>query len=110
MVKTLGMFELGSWKEATSKAGMAPTLMKWIDRMKKNDDGSEFVRCQPVARDFKPRQEGPRDDLFAAMPPLEAKKELFANVAGCVRRDENRPARSEAHVRRPEESALQREM
>ena len=35
-----------------------------------------------VARDFKPKHEGPRDDLFAAMPPLEAKKALFAFVAG----------------------------
>ena len=25
---------------------------------------------------------GPRDDLFAVMPPLEAKKALFAYVAG----------------------------
>ena len=35
-----------------------------------------------MARDFKSRREGPRDDLFAAMPPLEAKKALFAYVAG----------------------------
>ena len=35
-----------------------------------------------MARDFKPKREGPRDDLFAAMPPLEAKKALFAFVAG----------------------------
>ena len=32
---------------------------------------------------FKPRREGPRDDLFAAIPPLEAKKALFALFA-CV--------------------------
>ena len=41
-----------------------------------------FVRCRLVARDFKPKHEGSRDDLFAAMPPLEAKKTLFAFVAG----------------------------
>ena len=35
-----------------------------------------------MARDFKPRREGPRDDLFAAMPPLKAKKALFASAAG----------------------------
>ena len=34
-----------------------------------------------MARDFKPKREGPRDDLFEAMPPLEAKKALFAFVA-----------------------------
>ena len=35
-----------------------------------------------MARDSKPKREGPRDDLFAAMPPLEAKKTLFAFVEG----------------------------
>ena len=49
--------------------------------MKKNDDRA-FVRCLLLARDFKPRREGPRDDLFAAMPPLKAKKALFASAAG----------------------------
>ena len=80
-VKTLGMFEIGSWEEATSYAGKAPTTTKWIDRARKNDDGREFVRCRLVARDFRPRREGPRDDLFAAMPPLEAKNALFAYFA-----------------------------
>ena len=41
-----------------------------------------------MARDFKPKHEGPRDDLFAAMPPLEAKKALSAFVAG-VREETN---------------------
>ena len=50
--------------------------------MKQDDDGSEFVRCCLVARDFKPRREGPRDDLFAAMPALKAKRGLFSYVAG----------------------------
>ena len=35
-----------------------------------------------MARDFKPKRDGPRDDLFAAMPPLEANKALFAFRAG----------------------------
>ena len=30
-----------------------------------------------VARDFKSKSEKDREDLFAAMPPLEAKKCLF---------------------------------
>ena len=82
MVKTLEMFEFGSWQEATSKAGKAPTTTKWIDRVTMGDDGRDFVRCPPVARDFKPRREGPRDDFFAAMPPLREKRALFAYVAG----------------------------
>ena len=40
------------------------------------------MRCRLVARDFKPWREGPRDDVFAAMPPLESKKVLFICVAG----------------------------
>ena len=43
MVKTLGMSEYGSWREATSKAGNASTTTNWIGRAKKDDDGREFV-------------------------------------------------------------------
>ena len=35
------------------------------------------VRCRWVARDFKPKGGKDREDLFAAMPPLEAKRLLF---------------------------------
>ena len=35
------------------------------------------VRCRLAARDFKPKEETERSDIFAAMPPLEAKKLLF---------------------------------
>ena len=59
-----------------------PTTTKRVDRNKKDDNGETFVRYRLVARDFKPKHEGPSDDLFAAMPPLEAKKALFAFVAG----------------------------
>ena len=54
MVKTLKMFEFGSWEDATSRTSKIPTTTKWVDR----------------ARGFKPKRDGPRDDLFAAMPPL----------------------------------------
>ena len=40
------------------------------------------MRCRLVGRDFKPRHEGAREDLFAAMPPLESKKLMFRMVAG----------------------------
>ena len=39
-------------------------------------------RRRRVARDLQPRRECPRDDMFAAMPPLMAKRALFAYVAG----------------------------
>ena len=74
MIKTLKMFEFGSWEDATSRASKMPTTTKWVDRARKDDNGKMFVRCRLVARDFKPKREGPRDDLFAAMPQLEAKK------------------------------------
>ena len=35
-----------------------------------------------VARDFKVKNEKARDDLFASMPPLEAKKMMFRMTAG----------------------------
>ena len=82
MVKTLKRFEFGSWEDATSRTSKMPTTTKWVDRARKDDAGKTFVRCRSVARDFKPKREGPRDDLFAAMPSLEAKKALFAFVAG----------------------------
>ncbi|MDA8582754.1 reverse transcriptase domain-containing protein [bacterium] len=37
----------------------------------------DAVRSRWVARDFKPKGEKDRADLFAAMPPLEAKRMLF---------------------------------
>ena len=40
------------------------------------------MRCRLVGRDFKGKREGVRDDLFASMPPLEAKKMLFRVTAG----------------------------
>ena len=42
------------------------------------------MRCRLVARDIKLRREGPMDDLFAAMPPFEAKNAFFSHVAGVL--------------------------
>ena len=39
------------------------------------------MRSRWVARDFKPKGERDRADLFAAMPPLEAKRMLFRRFA-----------------------------
>ena len=83
MVKKLDMFKFGSYEEAKVKGGgKEPTTTKWVEGKKVDDDGEEFVKCRLVGRDFKPRREEPRDDLFVALPPLEAKKVLFAMVAG----------------------------
>ena len=62
-------------KAVTSEA---PTGTKWVDVMTMNDDGEEFMTSRSVARDFRPRHGRPdRLDLFAAMPPLMAKKMPF---------------------------------
>ena len=83
MVDKLGMFEFGTWDEAVGRSGgKVPTSTRWVDGWKTDDGGNRFVRSRLVGRDFKPRREGAREDLFAAMPPLEAKKGLFRMVAG----------------------------
>ena len=58
------------------RTGKAPISTKWVDIAK----GDE-VRSRWVARDFKPKGERDRSDLFAAMPPLEAKRMLFRRFA-----------------------------
>ena len=72
IIKTLKMSEFGLWEDATSRTSKMLTRTKWVDRPKKDDNLKMFVRCRLVALDFKQKHEGPRDDLFAAMPPLEA--------------------------------------
>ena len=67
-----------------------PTTTKWVDCVKKDDEGQEFLRCRLVARDFKLRHEGSRYELCVAMPPLEAPKALFAHVAGSRRASRDR--------------------
>ena len=41
----------------------------------------ELTRSRWVAQDFKKKGDNDREDLFAAMPPLEAKKALFRLAA-----------------------------
>jgi hypothetical protein len=64
------------WKET----GKAPVSTKFVDLNKGTDEVPD-IRCRLVARDFKPKGEKDREDLFAAMPPLEAKKLLFRMAA-----------------------------
>ena len=81
MVKTLVMFEFGSWKDATSRAGKMPTTTKWVDRAKKDDNGNTFFRCRLVARDFRTKREGPTDELFDGDAAVGC-KEGFVRVRG----------------------------
>ena len=84
MVNVLEMFEFGDYEEATRRGGgRRPTTTKWVEGWKKDEEsGGWFVRSRLVGRDFRTKGEGVRNDLFAAMPPLEAKKVLFRMTAG----------------------------
>ena len=81
MVKKLDMFEFGTYEEAVSRGGKPPPTTKWVEGWKADDKGGRFVRCRLVGRDFKVKGVEEREDLFAAMPPLESKKLMFRMVA-----------------------------
>ena len=72
------MFKIVDVQECWEKKGKAPTPVRWVDV----DKGFGVIRSRLVAKDFKPKSAvGDRDDLFAAMPPLEAIKLLIAQGA-----------------------------
>ena len=73
------VFEESSREECWEETGKAPVSTKWVDLNKGSKTAPE-VRCRLVARDFKPKGERDREDLFAAMPPPEAKKTLFSKA------------------------------
>jgi hypothetical protein len=75
-MKKIGLFEEVPIEQCWEMTGKDPISTKWVD-IDKGTLGSPDVRCRLVARDFKPRGERDREDLFAAMPPLEAKKLIF---------------------------------
>jgi hypothetical protein len=61
-------------EECWQMTGKAPVTTKFV-RVNKGKKQDPDVRARLCGRDFKVK--GERDDLFAAMPPLEAKKMLF---------------------------------
>ena len=87
------MFDYVNVSECWERTGAAPTSTRWVDVVKKNDAGELTVRCRLVGRDFKPKGDRDREDLFAAMPPLEAKRMLFRMAAGMrsIRREQRLP-------------------
>ena len=66
--------------ECWDRTGRPPVSTKWVD-VNKGTAARPDVRCRLVARNFKTKWEKDRADLFAAMPPLEAKRLLFAMAA-----------------------------
>ena len=71
-IRNIPVYEEVDENESWEKTGKGPVSSKWVD-VKKTDG----IRSRLVARDFKPKGEKDREDLFAAMPPLEAKRLLF---------------------------------
>jgi hypothetical protein len=65
--------------ECWSKTGKAPVSVRWVDVNKGSQESPE-IRCRLVARDFKGKRDKDREDLFAATPPLEAKRTLFSRA------------------------------
>jgi len=75
-VKNIPVYEEVDTKVCWDRLGKAPVSTKWVD-VEKRDMDKIMIRSRWVARDFKGRGEDDREDLFAATPPLEAKKLLF---------------------------------
>ena len=63
--------------QAWSVTGKQPIGGRWVDHDKGSHAAPE-VRSRYVAKDY---NKGPQDGLFAAMPPLEAKRMLLSHVA-----------------------------
>ena len=76
----LGIGEEVEERECWEKLGKAPVTTKFV-RVNKGTAADPNVRARLVARDFEAKGDDGRVDLFAAMPPLEAKKMLFRMAA-----------------------------
>jgi hypothetical protein len=75
-VKRLKVYEEVPVSECWENTGKPPIGTRWVDILK-----GELTRSRLVAQDFKKKGDNQREDLFAAMPPLEAKKALFRAAA-----------------------------
>ena len=80
-VKTLGMFEARSDVES-----MQGSDHDEVDRVVKDDDGRDFVRCRLVARDFKLR----RTTCSRRCHHWRRSKRCSHVLQGCSKRDENK--------------------
>lgn len=73
-MEQIGVGEECGEEECWEMTGKPPVTTKFV-RVNKGSKEQPDVRARLCGRDFKVK--GGRDDLFAAMPPLEAKKMLF---------------------------------
>ena len=79
-MRKIELYEVVSLEECYADTGASPISTKWA-RTNKGTEQAPDIRCRLVARDFKPKGEKDRADLFAATPPLEAKRLLFRQTA-----------------------------
>ena len=88
-MESLPVWEVSSLEECRARTGKDPISTKWVDT-DKGRDGEVLIRNRLVARDFKSKHAANDVDVFAAMPPLEAKRLLLrmAMVSGAVKGDE----------------------
>jgi hypothetical protein len=75
--RRFGVYTKRPTKECWSETGTAPIKVKWVD-INKGDTEREEYRSRLVAMEIALNK---REDLFAATPPLEAKKMLFSLFA-----------------------------
>ena len=94
-MKKIGLYEEVPVEECWEKTGKAPTSTRWVD-VNKGTVEKPDVRCRLVARDFKPKGEKDREDLFAAMPPLESKKLIFQKA---IRENKERRRRGQDGIK-----------
>ena len=68
------VYEKVPLQECHQKTGKSPIKVKWVD-INKGDEINKEYRSRLVAKEIKMDK---RCDLFAATPPLEAKKMLYS--------------------------------
>ena len=88
-MESLPIWEMSSLEECRARTGKDAISTKWIDTGK-GRDGEVLIPSRLIARDFKSKHAANDVNVFAAMPPLEAKRLLFrmAMVSGAVEGDE----------------------
>ena len=87
----IGVWEPATEEECIAATGKPPVSTRWVD-VNKGRGGEVDLRCRIVARDFKVKGDGRESEVFAAMPPIEAKRMLFrmAALKGSVKGDPRR--------------------
>ena len=75
-VKGLRVYEEKPIEECWERTGKNPIGTRWVDILE-----GALTRSRWVAQDFKKKGDDNREDLFAAMPPLETKKALYRLAA-----------------------------